>query len=374
MKTILMVIGTRPEAIKLAPVERVLREETQLVNKICVTNQHADLLDPILNGWGILTDYHFEQSERGSTLHRSAAHMLQQFDPIFRKSKPDLVIVQGDTTTAFIASLAAYYACVPVAHIEAGLRTGKLYSPWPEEGHRSLIGRLATYHFAATCDAKESLISEGISPDQVWIVGNTSIDALRLARKSPERQISLEQTIVVTAHRRENGGKPLRNICDALRQLHEEYPALAIKFLMHPNPVMRQTVEACLSGIRQIELIEPLNHSSFIALLEHCTFILTDSGGIQEEAPYLGKPVLILRDTTERPEGVLAGTSLLVGTDVDTIVLRCKELLDNPEKLAAMSHVHHPYGDGFAALRIVSVICEQLGVRVSNDAVNSPVC
>lgn len=365
MKSILTVIGTRPEAIKLIPVLAVLSQNILIENKICVTSQHTDLLDPFLSKWGISIDYHFSNDSHQATLHGSAARILEQFDPIFLDSKPDLVVVQGDTTTAFIASLAAYYARVPVAHIEAGLRTGHLYSPWPEEAHRSMIARLATYHFAPTLHAKNSLISEGIGPDKIWVVGNTSIDAVRIARNPFEPQKSKERMIVVTVHRRENHGEPLTEICYALRELVDEFPTLMIKFLLHPNPAVHQTAEKLLKGIKNIDLLEPLDHTSFIHLLDQSDLIITDSGGIQEEASFLGKPVIVVRDTTERIEGIAEGTSRLVGTKKVAILSSCKELLENPDKLEGMSRIHYPYGDGYAAERIVSILIEMLGERSS---------
>jgi len=359
MISTLTVIGTRPEMIKLAPVLTVLRQNSRFKNKLCVTRQHTDLLDPFLVNLGIPVDYHFE-NHGSQTLHRSAARILEQFDPIFLESKPDLMIVQGDTTTAFIASLAAYYACVPVAHVEAGLRTGNLYSPWPEEAHRSLIARLATYSFAPTLQAKNALISEGISPDKIWVVGNTSIDAIRMARKSVIKKPKLEKMIVVTVHRRENQGKPLTEICQALRELIEKFSTLKIKFLMHPNPCIQNSAIQYLANLKNIDLIKPLDHPSFIDLLEQSEFIITDSGGVQEEASFLGKPVLIVRNTTERAEGIFAGTARLVGTNSESIITVCKELLQNPNVLTAMSRIHYPYGDGYSAERIVSILLDKL--------------
>lgn len=363
MKKILTVIGTRPEAIKLGPILTALNQSHHFENKICVTSQHTDLLDPFLAKLSIPADYHFESSGVNATLHQSAARILAQFEPILQDSKPDLVIVQGDTTSAFAASLASYYSCIPIAHVEAGLRTGHLYSPWPEEAHRCLIAKLATFCFAPTDQAKQSLMAEGVPQEKIWVVGNTSIDAIRLMRKPPQPLKSKERKIVVTVHRRENHGERLKEICLAIRNIVEEFPDIHIQFLLHPNPSVKKTAVELLSRINRIDLMEPLDHEAFIHLLDGCEFIITDSGGIQEEAPFIGKPVLIVRDTTERLEGILAGTAQLVGTNSTAIMSCCKELLENPEKLSEMSRVHYPYGEGYAANHIVRILYEKLCQR-----------
>lgn len=356
MKSILTVIGTRPEAIKLFPLLDAISKNKRFKNEVCVTGQHTDLLYPFLANLKIPVNYHFENNKQRSTLHQSAANILEQFGPVFEKSKPDLVVVQGDTTTAFIAALAAFYSCLPIAHIEAGLRTGHLHSPWPEEGHRYLISKLATYFFTPTLQAKETLILEGVSSEKIWVVGNTSIDAIRLARK-PQKPSShaKSRNIVVTVHRRENHGEPLIAICQALSSITELFQDIQIKFLLHPNPAVHATATRLLSGIKNIDLIEPMDHPSFIQLLDESTFIITDSGGIQEEATFMGKPVLITRTTTERTEGIEAGTARLVGTKTSHIVACCKELLEKPDVLTAMSKVHLPYGDGYAAEQILNI-------------------
>lgn len=356
MRSILTVIGTRPEAIKLSPVLIAINKSTRFESKMCLTRQHTDLLDPYLLNLGINPHYEFEHNEKGSTLHHSAAHILKQFDLVLRESKPNLVLVQGDTTTTFMAALAAFYSRIPVAHVEAGLRTGQLYSPWPEEVHRCLIDRLTTYFFAPTEQAKNTLVAEGVSPEKIWVVGNTSIDAIRLTRKPATLNRSRCRSIVVTIHRRENHGKPLEEICHALGYIAETFSDVKIQFVLHPNPDVREPAIKKLSGKNNIELLEPMDHASFMQLLDACLFIITDSGGIQEEAPYMGKPVLIIRETTERPEGVQAGTARLVGTKMDNIIANCKELLEKPAALAAMSRVHYPYGDGYAAEHIVNIL------------------
>jgi UDP-N-acetylglucosamine 2-epimerase (non-hydrolysing) len=360
MKTILTVIGTRPEAIKLAPVLEAINKNKNFINKVCFTRQHTDLLDPFILNLGISADYEFINLKESSSLHQTAAHILTQFSTIFSKSKPDLVIVQGDTSTAFSAALAAFYSHIPVAHIEAGLRTGNLFSPWPEEAHRCLISRLASFFFAPTLIAKHALLSEGVSPDKIWVVGNTSIDALKQVPRLKKSKESLERMIVVTIHRRENHGKPLNEIFHALCTITKEFSDVRIKYILHPNPAVRKPAIETLSKITNIDLEEPKDHPSFLKLLNECTFLITDSGGIQEEAPYFGKPVLITRDTTERPEGVLAGTARLVGTNSSNIIACCKELLQNPHTLAAMSKIHFPYGTGYAAEQIVNILDRKL--------------
>lgn len=361
MKSILTVIGTRPEAIKLAPFLAALKEKLSLRSEVCITRQHTDLLDPFLAALGIQVDYAFTDAEEASSLHQRAGHILAQFGELFATTKPDVVVVQGDTTTAFIAALAAFYASIPVAHVEAGLRTGCLRSPWPEEGHRNLIGCLATYSFAPTIEAQDALLEEGVPSGNIWVVGNTAIDALRILREKPrEATYPGERVILVTVHRRENHGKPLEQICLALCQIIDEYPDVRILFFLHPNPAVRGPCKEMLSGLRNIDLLEPADHPTFIALMDESAFIITDSGGIQEEAPFLGKPVLVVRNTTERPEGVLAGTAQLIGTQTETILAASRQLLSDSEALATRSKAHFPYGDGYAATRIADVLEEKL--------------
>lgn len=357
MKSVLTVIGTRPEAIKLTPILIALNKSKYFTSKVCISRQHTDLLDPLLLNLGITTNYQLENNVSNQSLHQSAARILEQFETILVEAKPDLVIVQGDTTTAFSAALAAFYSHVPIAHVEAGLRTGTIASPWPEEAHRRIIDRLAAYFFPPTDQAQNTLIAEGISPKKIWVVGNTSIDAIRLVRKSPTlTKNKKERIIVVTVHRRENHGEPLKEICHALRTIVAQFSNVRILFLLHPNPAIRKPIMNMLSGIPNIDLIDPLDHSSFTQLLDTCIFIITDSGGIQEEATFIGKPVLIIRDTTERPECIQTGNAILVGTKSVNIIACCKKLLENTETLAAMSKVHFPYGDGHAAERIVKIL------------------
>jgi UDP-N-acetylglucosamine 2-epimerase (non-hydrolysing) len=361
MKNILTVIGTRPEAIKLAPVIEAIKKQNHLSNKICITKQHTDLLDPFIEVMGISFDYQLETIKTKDSLHLSAANILRQFSTVFEESKPDLIIVQGDTTTAFIAALAAFYSKIPIAHVEGGLRTGDMHSPWPEEAHRCLIDKLATYFFVPTLRARDSLLSEGIKQEQIWIVGNTAIDAVRLAcANNKPFQSSNKRVILVTIHRRENHGTPLKEICHALLKIAEGCVDINIVLIMHSNPAVQEIIKSMLSGVQNINLRNPTDHHSFIQLLQHCTFVITDSGGIQEEITYLGKAALILRETTERHETLETGNALLVGTKSSDIIKHCHKLLENEQLLANMSKVSFPYGDGYAAERIANILNEQL--------------
>lgn len=361
MKNVLTIIGTRPEAIKLKPVLHVLSKHKKFKSQVCITQQHTDLLLPLLLLLDIEADYILDIPKKDNNLRHISMHILNHIGNLLLKIKPDLVIVQGDTTTAFMGALASYYAKIPVAHIEAGLRTHNLLSPWPEEGHRRLIDQLTSYFFAPTEQAFKALQNEGIPSDKIWIVGNTAIDALRLLPKSikSEREETLK-TILVTIHRRENHGKVLDQICQALMCLANLYTDIKIIFFLHPNPAIHVPIKKKLNNIENIELKHPVDHFSFINLLRDCTFIISDSGGIQEEAPFLGKPILIPRNTTERPEGIYAGTARVVGTQTNDIINACKELLECPEVLLKMSKVHYPYGDGYAAERIVNILVREL--------------
>lgn len=363
MKSILTVIGTRPEAIKLAPILSAIDQSKRFTSQVCLTRQHTDLLDPFLLRLKIAADYQLQGDEQRKTLPQTTAQILEQLPEVLVRSKPDLVMVQGDTTTAFAATLAAFYARIPVAHIEAGLRTGSLAAPWPEEAHRCLIDRLATYFFAPTEQAKQRLLLEGAPPEKIWVVGNTSIDAIRSILNQLPKSSNPFQTrkIVVTVHRRENQGKRLEEICEAIRSLARRFPTLRILFFLHPNPDIRGPVIDRLSGIENIDLSKPVDHLSFIQHLNESLFVVTDSGGIQEETSLLGKPVLILRDTTERPESIVAGTSRLVGTGASQIVSHCEELLENEDMRREMSRVHFSYGDGYAAERIIHILEQEMG-------------
>lgn len=361
MKTILTVIGTRPEAIKLAPVLVELNKSWHFINKTCITKQHSDLLDSVLLPLGIVADYKLQYQESNGSLHSSAANILRQLEYILAEAKPDLVIVQGDTTTAFVSTLAAFYSRISVAHVEAGLRTGKLYYPWPEEAHRCLIDQLSSYFFVPTKNAQKNLLKEGVPAERIWVVGNTSIDAINLIRKNCQAAARPKQrTILATIHRRENHGAILQEICYAIRTIAEQFFDINIKFCLHANHIVRNVVIRQLSGLRNVNLIEPLEHRLFIEYLDASIFVMTDSGGVQEESTFVGKPVLVIRDTTERPEVIQAGTAQLVGTKAADIITCCRELLENDKKLNAMSKVHFPYGKGDTAKKIVKILEQEL--------------
>lgn len=357
MKVVLSVIGTRPEAIKLAPVLTAFDSHTRFKSRVCVTNQHTDLLTPFLSDLKIDVDYFLESEKKITTLADSTSHILNRFASILSQAKPDLVLVQGDTTTAFAASLAAFYAQIPVAHVEAGLRTRNLQEPWPEESHRCMIAQIATYAFAPTQEAKNRLLAEGVSPQKIWVVGNTSIDAVRLnyIPSSSPREVQ-KRTIVVTVHRRENQGTALKEICAALCTIAQKFADVQILAFLHPNPEIREPLKELLSGIANISLLAPMDHLEFLKLMDESLFIMTDSGGVQEEVAALGKPLIVLRNTTERPEGVQAGTSLLVGTKRSQIIASCQELIQNATLRSCMSKKHDAYGDGYAAQRIAQIL------------------
>lgn len=360
MKIILIIIGTRPEAIKMAPLLAVLYKNKHFNIKVCLTRQHTDLLDPFLKSLPIKADYILENHPLNGCLYKSGSFILEKVGKIIEELKPDLLIVQGDTTSAFAGAMAAFYQRVPIAHVEAGLRTHSLSSPWPEEAHRCIIDKLSTYFFAPTIQARNTLIDEGHNPDKIWVVGNTSIDAARVVLSAlPEPIKPSDSSIVVTIHRRENYDA-IENICSALMHIGRTVSDLKILYILHPNPVFNKAVQEKLKDCTNIILLDSLDHKSFVLLLHKCLFIITDSGGIQEEAPFFGKPVLIARNTTERTEGILAGTAKLIGTESSQIIDACKLLLGDKELLDSMSRVHFPYGDGFAAERIASILNQEL--------------
>lgn len=365
MKTVLIVFGTRPEAIKMAPVVRELRRSPMLNVKICVTAQHREMLDQVLRLFDITPDYDLNLMRAGQDLSDITSRVICEMRPVLDACRPDMVLVHGDTTTAMAASLAAFYAKVPVGHVEAGLRTNDIYSPWPEEMNRRLVGRLATIHFAPTGLARDSLMAEGVASATIHVTGNTVIDALFnvINRLESDHALNAElesrfsfidpakRMILVTGHRRENFGGGFENICLALSKL-AELEDINIVYPVHLNPNVQEPVHRLLSGLSNVMLIDPLEYVPFTYLMKRAHIVLTDSGGIQEEAPSLGKPVLVMRDNTERPEAVTAGTVLLVGTDVERIVGSAKALLDDPVHYAQMANAHNPYGDGKASLRI----------------------
>ncbi|MDY3122942.1 MAG: UDP-N-acetylglucosamine 2-epimerase (non-hydrolyzing) [[Actinobacillus] rossii] len=368
MKKILLVFGTRPEAIKMAPLALALKEQNFAFDtKVCVTGQHREMLDQVLELFHLKPDFDLNLMKSGQTLTDITCGVLHGLETIFSEWKPDIILVHGDTTTTFSTSLAAYYHQIKIGHIEAGLRTGNLYSPWPEEGNRKLTGALADYHFAPTLSSKLNLLKENILDSKIWVTGNTVIDSLLLIKNRIETDVELvanlalqfsfldlnKKTILVTGHRRENFGQGFLDICTALANIAKKHSDVQIVYPVHLNPNVQKPVKDILSGISNIYLIEPQEYLPFIYLMNISYLILTDSGGIQEEAPSLGKPVLVMRNTTERPEAVDAGTVKLVGTDSKLIESEVDKLLCNTMLYNEMSEAHNPYGDGSACNKII---------------------
>ena len=370
---ILVVFGTRPEAIKLFPLVAALKADPHFDCKVCVSAQHRGILDQVLEIAGIVPDHDLDLMKPDQTLDGLTAALLTGLGQVMDLEKPDRVIVQGDTATAMCGALAAYYRKVPVDHVEAGLRSGNIYHPWPEEVNRKIIGTMASLHFAPTDVSAASLIAEQVDPARVHITGNTVIDALhwvtaKIAADPSlasgladlEARFSGKRIIGVTSHRRENFGGGLENIAEAVRQIATR-PDVAIIFPVHPNPNVRAVMDRALKGLDNVALIEPLDYPHFARLLGLAEIMLTDSGGVQEEAPALGKPVLVMRETTERPEGVTAGTAKLVGTDVSRIVTEIFTLLDDKTAYDKMARAHNPFGDGQTARRIVELLLRETG-------------
>lgn len=367
---VLTVFGTRPEAIKMAPLVMALAEEKGFDARLCVTAQHREMLDQVLELFRLTPDYDLNIMRPEQDLTAMTARILTGIHQVLEDFSPDIVLVHGDTTTTMAVSLAAYYQRIPLGHVEAGLRTGNLFSPWPEEGHRKITAHLARFHFAPTATAKRHLLQENIPVDQIFVTGNTVIDALFLARDKIQQQPALEKQlatrypfltpgqrmILVTGHRRENFGPGFENICQALAELALRYPDVQIVYPLHLNPNVSTPARRILQDIPNIFLIEPQDYLPFVWLMNRATLILTDSGGIQEEAPALGIPVLVMRDTTERPEAVEAGTVRLVGTDRQQIFRQAAELLENTGLRQQMSQAHNPYGDGTACRQIVEIL------------------
>lgn len=364
MKKVLFVFGTRPEAIKCCPVALEMKKRDCFDVKVCVTGQHREMLRQVLDAFSIRPDYDLAVMKKSQTLFELTSNMLGQICAVLEKEKPEIVLVHGDTTTAFAAGLASFYMEIPVGHIEAGLRTYNLYSPFPEEFNRQAIGLVAAYHFAPTEAARENLLKEGKDASSIWVTGNTSIDALRTTVRDDYRHALLDwagnrRLVVLTAHRRENCGEPMRQMMRAIRRSAKEFSDVAVVFPAHPNPVVQETAKEILGDCRNIKIISPLDVIDFHNIIARSYLILTDSGGIQEEAPALGKPVLVMRDTTERPEGVAAGTLRLVGTEEESIYQSFAELLTDKEVYARMSRASNPYGDGFASKRIADALQEK---------------
>jgi UDP-N-acetylglucosamine 2-epimerase len=365
--TVLTIFGTRPEAIKLAPVVIELgKYQAEIRSVVCITAQHRDMLDQVLRMFEIEPDLDLNLMTENQTLPDLTSAALLGVTRVLEQVQPDVVLVQGDTTSAMAAGLASFYRKIPVGHVEAGLRTGDRYQPFPEEINRRLLTSIATYHFAPTDLARDALLREGISPDSVLMTGNTVVDALQaiIRRETKLNGLALlgveRRLILMTAHRRENFGTPLENICRAVLRLVERNRDVEVAYPVHRNPNVRATVEHMLSGNERIHLLPPLEYDQFIPLLNRSTLVLTDSGGVQEEGPVLGKPVLVMRDTTERPEGVTAGSNRLVGTDTETIVSAAERLLQDPAEYESMARASNPYGDGHAAERIVEFLKTRL--------------
>jgi len=371
VKRVLLVFGTRPEAIKMAPLALQLKQqESSFETKVCVTGQHRQMLDQVLDLFDLKPDFDLDLMKPDQTLSDISSGVLKGLEKVFLEWSPDLVLVHGDTATTFAASLAAYYHKIAVGHVEAGLRTGDIYSPWPEEANRKLTGALTTYHFAPTQSSYNNLIRENIDPKNITITGNTVIDALFTVKEKVETDPvvitqfeqqfdfldSTKKLILVTGHRRENFGQGFLNICTALANIAKQYPDVQIVYPVHLNPNVQKPVNEWLSGISNIYLIAPQDYLPFVYLMNRSYLILTDSGGIQEEAPSLGKPVLVMRDTTERPEAVEAGTVKLVGTDAALIQQSVIELLENTDFYQTMAAAHNPYGDGTACQQIIHVL------------------
>lgn len=369
MQTLLFIFGTRPEAVKMAPlIKECEKYPKDFKVKIAVTGQHREMLDQVLQFFNIKPDYDLNLMKPNQTLFDVTADALRGMEKILDEVKPDLIIVQGDTTTVFTGALAAFYKQIPIAHLEAGLRSGDKYSPFPEEMNRILTGHIADYHWAPTEKAKQNLLAEGIKEEKIFVVQNTVIDALFLALELLKKEgdskykeffkdIDFNKKVVlITAHRRESFGEPFENICNAIKELSAKYPDVEFVYPVHLNPNVREVVYRILSNISNVHLIEPLEYPYMVWMMNKSYMVLTDSGGVQEEAPSLGKPVLVLRDVTERQEGIDAGTAKLVGTDKDLIIKETSNLLENQKEYKKMAHAVNPYGDGNASKRIVGIL------------------
>lgn len=363
MKTVMLVFGTRPEAIKMCPLVNELKSREGIKTVVCVTGQHRQMLDMVLDAFEVVPDYDLSIMKDKQTLFDITANILLKIKYVLEEVKPDVVLVHGDTSTTFVTALACFYMQIPVGHVEAGLRTYNIYSPYPEEFNRQAVSIISKYNFAPTNLSKENLLKEGKTEDSIYVTGNTAIDALKTTVREDYSHPELEwakgsRLIVITAHRRENLGEPMHQMFRAIRRIMDENPDVKAIYPIHMNPVVRQAAEEELGGCDRIHIIEPLDVLDFHNFLSRCYMILTDSGGVQEEAPSLGKPVLVMRDTTERPEGIAAGTLKLVGTDEETIYSNFKELLENKDAYDKMSQASNPYGDGFACKRIADILEE----------------
>ena len=361
MKKVMLVFGTRPEAIKMCPLVNELKTRKGIETVVCVTGQHRQMLDQVLEAFSVVPDYDLSVMKERQTLFDVTTNILNRIREVLETVRPDVVLVHGDTSTTFVTALACYYLQIPVGHVEAGLRTYNIYSPYPEEFNRQAVGIIAAYHFAPTELSKENLLKEGKKPETIYVTGNTAIDALKTTVRKDYAHPVLEwakdsRLIMITAHRRENLGEPMKHMFRAIRRVCDEHPDIKAVYPIHMNPAVRETAQAILGDDERIRIIEPLDVLDFHNFLARSYLILTDSGGIQEEAPSLGKPVLVMRDTTERPEGIAAGTLKLVGTDETTIYENFKMLLEDQEAYRKMSTASNPYGDGFASKRIADIL------------------
>lgn len=365
MKKVMLVFGTRPEAIKMCPLVKELEKRDNFETIVCVTGQHRQMLDQVLHAFNVVPNYDLSIMKERQTLFDITVSILTSIKEVLEKEKPDIVLVHGDTTTSFATSLASYYLQIPVGHVEAGLRTYNIYSPYPEEFNRQAVSIISNFNFAPTENAKKNLILEMKKPEMIYVTGNTAIDALKTTVQRDYSHPMLNwssdsKLILITAHRRENLGEPMRHMFNAIRRIVIEFKDIKVIYPIHMNPVVRQIANSILSGIERIRIIDPLDVIDFHNFMNASYLILTDSGGIQEEAPSLGKPVLVMRETTERPEGIDAGTLKLVGTSEETIYNSFKELLTNAELYNKMAKASNPYGDGFACKRIVDILSEKL--------------
>lgn len=361
MKKVMIVFGTRPEAIKMCPLVNELKTRKNIETIVCVTGQHRQMLDQVLETFSIVPDYDLSIMKERQTLFDVTTNILEKIREVLEEVKPNIVLVHGDTSTTFVTALACFYLQIPIGHVEAGLRTYDIYSPYPEEFNRQAVGIISKYNFAPTNMAKDNLLREGKNADTIYVTGNTAIDALRTTVREDYSHPELDwakdsRLIMITAHRRENLGEPMHHMFRAIRRIMDEYPDVKAIYPIHMNPIVRKTAEEELSGCSRIKIIEPLDVLDFHNFLSRSFLILTDSGGIQEEAPSLGKPVLVMRDTTERPEGISAGTLKLVGTDEEVIYSNFKELLEDESAYKRMSQASNPYGDGHACERIADVL------------------
>ena len=361
MKKVMVVFGTRPEAIKMCSLVNELKTRKNIITKVCVTGQHRQMLDQVLNIFDVVPDYDLSIMKDKQTLFDITTNILNSIKEVLYTEKPNVVLVHGDTSTTFATALACFYLQIPVGHVEAGLRTYNIYSPYPEEFNRQAVSIVAKYNFSPTELSRENLIREGKSPDSIYVTGNTAIDALKTTVRDDYNHAELDwvkgsRLIMLTAHRRENLGEPMHNMFRAIRKIVDETPDVKVIYPIHMNPIVRKAADEELGNDDRIHIIEPLDVLDFHNFLSRSYLILTDSGGIQEEAPSLGKPVLVMRDTTERPEGIKAGTLKLVGTDEEVIYNEFKKLLTDEEEYESMSRASNPYGDGFACKRIVDVL------------------